>query len=56
MFEAVEIDDPVLDATLAAKFGTQPPVPQQMPCRFFGFCRLRRSLRTRWVGMRMRGV
>jgi len=37
MFEAVEIDDPVLNAAWAAKFRAQPPTPKQMPCRSFSF-------------------
>jgi hypothetical protein len=37
MFEAVEIDDPVLDAALAAKFRPQPLIPKEMPCRSFSF-------------------
>jgi hypothetical protein len=37
MFRAVEIDDPVLDAALAAKFRTQPLIPKEMPCRSFSF-------------------
>ena len=35
MFEAVEIDDPVFDAALAAKFRAQPSVAQPIPRRFF---------------------
>ena len=37
MFEAVEIDNPVFDAALAAKFRAQPSAAQQIPCRFFSF-------------------
>jgi hypothetical protein len=37
MFEAVEIDNPVFDAALAAKFRAQPSATQQTPCRFFSF-------------------
>jgi hypothetical protein len=37
MFEAVEIDDAVLDAALAAKFRAQPPIPQEMRWRSFSF-------------------
>jgi hypothetical protein len=37
MFEAVEIDDPVLDAARVARFRAQPLIPKQMPCRSFSF-------------------
>ena len=37
MFEAVEIDNPVFDAALAAKLRAQPSAVQQIPCRFFSF-------------------
>jgi hypothetical protein len=37
MFEAVELDHPVLDAALAAKLRAQPPVPHQVPSRFLSF-------------------
>jgi hypothetical protein len=37
MLKAVEIDDPVFDAALAAKLGVQPSAAQQIPCRFFSF-------------------
>jgi hypothetical protein len=37
MFAAVEIDDPVIDAALAAEFRAQPAAAQQIPRRFFGF-------------------
>jgi len=37
MFEAVEIDNPVFDAALAAKFRAQPSAAQQVPCRSFSF-------------------
>jgi hypothetical protein len=37
MFEAVEIDYPVLDAALTAKFHVQPPATQQVLCRPFSF-------------------
>jgi hypothetical protein len=37
MLEAVEIDNPVFDAALAAKFPAQPSVAQQIPRRFFSF-------------------
>jgi hypothetical protein len=35
MLEAVEIDDPVFDAALAAKLRAQFSAAQQMPCCFF---------------------
>jgi hypothetical protein len=37
MYKAVEIDNPVLDAALAAKLRVQPSPAQQIPCRFFSF-------------------
>jgi uncharacterized protein (DUF736 family) len=37
MIEAVEIDNPVFDAALVAKFRAQPSVAQQGPRRFFSF-------------------
>jgi hypothetical protein len=37
MFEAVEIDNPVFDAALAAKFRAQPSAARQIPCRSFSF-------------------
>jgi hypothetical protein len=37
MLKAVEIDDPVFDAALAAKLGAQPSAAQQIPCRIFSF-------------------
>jgi hypothetical protein len=37
VFEAVEINDPVLDAALAAKFRAHLSASQQMPGRLFSF-------------------
>ena len=36
VFEAVEINDPVLETTLAAKLGAQLSAPQEIPGRSFG--------------------
>jgi hypothetical protein len=36
-FKAVEIDNPVFDAALAAKLRVQPSAAQQVPSRFFSF-------------------
>jgi len=37
MFKAIEIDNPVFDAALAAKLRVQPSTAQRIPCRFFSF-------------------
>ena len=35
--EALKVNDPLLDATLAAKLHAQPTVAQQVPCRSLSF-------------------
>ena len=53
MLEAIEIDDPFLDGTLAAKLGTELTAAQQVPCLFFSFGLVMPQLANGWVGMRM---
>jgi hypothetical protein len=37
IFKAVEIDNPVFDAAVAASLRAQPSAAQHIPCRFFSF-------------------